>query len=358
MRPALLRRRWSRPNVSTARLTACSALPSSVTSATSGSRPGLARLSTAGSMSSATTLAPRAWSNSTIARPMPLAAPVTIATLSFTSVAGLQAMGGSCLVVRRKMRLVKILILRNATDRILIKYGDVAYPVKNPQKQWTALGHRTGHANEKPYWRHQPRRRSPSRFRNNSADSAYDARSRREGGLWQPDRGRDCCTRWRGKNNDLPPLAQRLGNPHGPLPRRDHESGAAAGTADGARKLQGLHAAAGEVVSRATGQDPAPPARPGPAGRATASCPPKPLGGTPPRGRPGIRPSGNGNGRAAPRARSRHRSRRLVRSVLSPAAGALRWRADLRCLRRQAGRHCFPGVGARTTGLVLLNGLL
>ena len=43
-------------------------------------------------MSSATTLAPRACNSSTVARPMPLAAPVTITTLSFTSFAGLVAM--------------------------------------------------------------------------------------------------------------------------------------------------------------------------------------------------------------------------------------------------------------------------
>ncbi|MNG13956.1 hypothetical protein D3C84_976720 [compost metagenome] len=50
-------------------------------SATKGTSPGRSSVFTSGLMSSAMTLAPRAWNSSAMARPIPLAAPVTITTL-------------------------------------------------------------------------------------------------------------------------------------------------------------------------------------------------------------------------------------------------------------------------------------
>ena len=81
MRPALLTRMSRRPKRQTASATAVLALPS----ARSGTSPFRSSSSMTGSKSSATTLASRACSNSAVARPMPLAVSMTIATLPSTS---------------------------------------------------------------------------------------------------------------------------------------------------------------------------------------------------------------------------------------------------------------------------------
>src|SRR5256886_12889572 len=77
----------SLPKRSSASATTFCAADSVATSPTNGTMRllSLKISTTAGLMSSATTIAPRACSSSTVARPMPLAAPVTMATLSFRS---------------------------------------------------------------------------------------------------------------------------------------------------------------------------------------------------------------------------------------------------------------------------------